>query len=360
MSQDLVLFDLLKSTLALLLGDESHKTNVGENCGHLLTELDERTAQLRSSGISDDLRTSLTHLRTAVVSLRPCIENLKDGARSSAENSTNQNELPEAKSDLTEVSKAKKEVAISETDLLVHDKTKQPCNSQNSDVRLQKEVREMEASNDFKEAMDCFLESKKISAKVFEDDESERETKITATKVRVISEIFGNLANLNGAAEKCMEYIWELNEIFNLQSLKSPFPLWHNVLRSWNLQKFFESPERLGLDSAMHINVVVFRFIKEFTRKPVAMLDWPMIDIAREETYHPILGQQSSRTNTPDPFTIIHDIHPNILLIYSHVSAINCSGEVFAKGVLVADGRQSTGIYFPSTRLSFTIKVKKL
>ena len=349
MSQDLVLFKLLKNTFALLLDDE---TNVCENCDELLKKLDERIALLiHRNRISDDLRTSLTHLRSAVVSLDTCFQNVKDGAHSFAENSSSQNELPEAESDSQEVSKALEKVTISEPDSPVHGKTKQPTNSQNSTkytelrLRLRKEVVEMEASKDFKEAMDCFLESKKMSAKVFAENENERETKITATKVRVISEILGNLTDHASVAKECTDYILQLNIIFNLQSIKSPFPFWHKALRFVNLQTYFESPERVGLASAMHINVVVFRFIKEFTTKPIAMLNWPMIKIARGETHHPILGEQLSKINSPDPFTVVND---NEQRIYPQVSAVNCSGEIFAKGVPVKDGRPTArmGTYY--------------
>ena len=344
MSQDHVLFSLLKATFALLFDNE---TNVGENCDDLLENLDDRIKLLRRSRISDDLHTSLTHLRNAVASLDSCFQNLKDKEESPTSISASSNEQSKTEeSDLQRVSKTSKEVASFKTDSPDQGGTKQPTNSQNSmkyrerQNTLQKEILEIEASKDFKEAMDCFLESKKVSAIVFEN-ENGRETKITATKVRVISEIFVNLTDNACAARNCLDYILELNGIFNLQGIKSPFPFWHKALKFVNMQSYFESPERVGLDSAMRIHIVVFRFIKEFSTKPIIMLNWPMINTAREETYHPILGEQLSKTNAPDPFTAInHDeqwIDPQAL-------AVNCSGEIFAKGVPVKDEKISAPI----------------
>jgi hypothetical protein len=181
-----------------------------------------------------------------------------------------------------------------------------------------------------------FIDSKKISAKVFEE-ESERETKITATKIRIVSEILGNLTNLRDATMKCTEYISELHGTFNLQS-GSPFPTWYKALSYIKLEKIFKS-QAMKLDSAMRINAVVFRFIKEFIRKPVAMLNWTTINIAREElryqkTHHPILGEQPPKGNKPDPFTAIEEED-----IDSQVSAVNCSGEV-----VIATKNSSIGI----------------
>jgi hypothetical protein len=89
------------------------------------------------------------------------------------------------------------------------------------------------------------------------------------------------------------------------------------------------------------------------------MLNWTTIDITREttrvdtpqdserleqfiykKTHHPILGEQPPKTNNPDPFTAIDE---DELCVEPQVSAVNCSGEVFAKEVPV-DENPPTGI----------------
>ena len=273
------------------------------------------------------------------MSLGDCFKNLKQAEASS----TKQNELPEAESDLRGVATAQSETDttnILSEEPVVH-KMKQPCDPPDptytaKHAELQKEVQRMETCEDFKSVIESFLKSKELSEKVFEN-EAEKEAKIMAVKIRIVSEILGNLTNLAYAAKKCMEYISDLNKIFNLESLRSPFPTWHKALKYVNLQKLFESPERIGLDSAMHANVVVFRLIKELIKKPVAMLHWPTIKIAGEQSHHAILGKQPPKVNTPDPFTAINH---NKLWIQPDVSSVNCRGEVFVKGAPVKGENQ--------------------
>ena len=332
-NREIVLDSLVKSTFALLLDD----ANTGENREHLnlVEKLEERIELLRArrNGINNELLTSLKHLKSAVVFLRICFEDLEEWAGSSAENSTSQNELPHDES------------ARLETDDYSGTETEHshfPNDSQSRQLytpkhtQLQEEVLQIQSTSAFLEAKKLFIDSKKISAKVFEK-ESERETKITATKIRIVSEILGNLTNLRDATMKCTEYISELHGIFNLQS-GSPFPTWYKALSYIKLEKIFKS-QAMKLDSAMHINAVVFRFIKEFIRKPVAMLNWTTINIAREElryqkTHHPILGEQPPKGNKPDPFTAIEEED-----IDSQVSVVNCSGEV-----VIATKNSSIGI----------------
>ena len=344
--------NLLNTTFALLLDEE---TSVGDDCEQLdlVENLTERIKELRSKAISDDLHSSLLHIKGAIVSLRDCSKDPKQTGTSS----NNQNE---AESDLKEAATAQSETDTTNTlfeEAVVHEKMKRPCDQLDptytrKHAELQKEVDAMKTCDNFKLAIEHFLKSNELSEKVFEN-EADRETKIIAVQVRIVSEILGNLTNLAYAAKKCMEYVSDLNKIFNLQGLKSLFPTWQKILGRVNLQKLFESPERSGLDSAMHTNVVVFRFIKEFIRKPVAMLHWPTIKIAGEQSHHAILGEQPAKVKTPDPFIAIKH---SKLWINPVVSSVNCRGEVFAKGVPVKNEKPVAPrgmINFPSI-LDFT------
>ena len=348
---------LLNTTLALLLDKE---TSVSDDCEYsdlrdLIKQLNIRIEKFQSDDIyTDDLYSSLLQIKSAVVSLGDCFKNLKQAETSS----TKQNELPEAESDLRGVATAQSETDttnILSEEPVVH-KMKQPCDPPDptytaKHADLQKEVQRMKTCDDFKSAIECFLKSKELSERVFKN-EVDREAKIIAVKVRIVGEIFGNLTNLAYAAKKCMEYISDLNKIFNLENLRSSFPTWHKVLKYVNLQKLFESPERIGLDSAMHINVVVFRLIKEFIKKPVAMLHWPTIKIAGEQSHHAILGEQPLKFSTPDPFTAINH---SKLWINPDVSTVNCRGDVFAEGVPVKGGKEAARrgmINFPSLHVN--------
>ena len=323
---DTVLYSLVKDTFSLLLdnenrGDESHEEF---NLDKLVTKLDEHTEQLRTRGISNDLLSSLIHLKSALVSLRACFENHDDRSPSPDETeSRNKNELQEAESDLKEDRKMKDQGILYRLQNRLYT---------SRHTHLENEVSQIQFKQEFTEAMKCFSTSKNVSAKVFED-ENKTETKITATKVRVISEILGNLTNLRDAATECLNYISKLHGIFKLQN--SPFPKWRRALSyAKPLEKIFESEDMKCLDSALHINAVVFRFVKEFITKPVAMLDWTTIPIATHERtsqkiLHPLLGTQPSRTIMPNPFIDIEEGKE----IDSQVCAVNCNGEVFTKEV---------------------------
>ena len=317
---DTVLCALVKDTFSLLLDNDISDENREQlNFDKLVAKLDAHTELLRSRDISNELHTSLTHLKSAVVSLRACFEIPNDGAQCSTENSTNQNELQDAENDLKE-----KEGQVEN-----HEITNE---SQNQDIytsrhtHLQNEVSQIQAKKEFTEAMQCFTISKDVSAKVFKK-EKKTETKITAIKVRVISEILGNLTNLRSAATECMKHISELHGIFKLQNF--PFPKWRRaLLYAKPLEKIFESQDIKCLNSVVHIDAVVFRFIKEFMTKPVPMLQWTTISFS-QKILHPLLGTPlTPRTIKPDLF-----IDMEGKKIDSQVCALNCNGEIFTKEI---------------------------
>ena len=329
-SQDAVLYKLVKAAFSLLLDNENRDENCEQlNLVSLVKKLDEHIDLLRTRDISNELLTSLTHLKSAVVKLRDCssyLKKRKDETQSSVEN-FNQNQLPEGKNGL----------AMEENQEISNESQNQLYTSRHA--RLKIEVSYIKSKKEFEEAMKYFSESNVIAAKVF-GNEKDRETKITATQVRVISKILGNLTNLRGAATECIQYIAELHGIFNIQ--KSPFPTWRRALSYVKLEKCVESEEMKGLDTTMHINTVLFRFIKNFITEQVTMLNWTTIQIARDvlrfqKIHHPLLGKQPPKTKKPDPFIYLMEEDE----INSQVSAVNCNGEIFAKEMSTTDESSS-------------------
>ena len=208
------LYKVFESIVALFVDNETNAVDEDYTYLQLSRKLQDHINSLcesrGKSGISDDLRTSLRHLSSAVVSLRTCFGNPADGSQTE-KNSTSKNELPKAESTIKDTSEddTTELPMTSETEHLVHENTK----------KLENEILKFKASGkDFEEAMTSFAGSKDRSSKVFTTaDESERETKVIATKVRVICEILENLTNLTGAAEQCVKYISELQNIFSLK-----------------------------------------------------------------------------------------------------------------------------------------------
>ena len=295
MAKNVVLYRLVKNTFALLLGNEY----VGENCEFLVRKLDARIQKLRRYGISNELFTSLSNLKAAFVSLRACFKSLHD-------------QICEFKDPLKQanISNGVSKLNHSNTDY----------------AKLHRELLEIKECDKFKQAMEYFLQSNTLSGMVCEKKAKE-EIKITATKVLVISEILGNLTNLSDAADRCKRYISQLHDLKTLTQHKYSFSKLKSVLKV-NLLDF---PEKEGMKSVMHINVVVFRLMKEFTGKPVVMLDWPMIRGQEPSEFHPIFGELPEEIDPPDPFTYITDASTSKVQIDSCITAINCSGDIYAK-----------------------------
>ena len=272
-----VLKSLIKSTLSLLLND----VNTRVNCEQLdiVKELDERIERLRHNRQrnSNQLLTSLMDIKSAVIDLNTGTENVSYEGRDSEENVTGETDSPDHPN--TEAVHGQDDLQ-SQLYTEVH-------------VQLQREVSQIKLSPKFEKAMNNLKDSKELSAEVF-NNENDRETKITATKIRVVSEILGNPANLKEAAEKCEEYISELHKTFKIPGF--PFPTWYKALSYVKLDKIFESQEMKGLDSAMHISAVVFRFKKKFIKAPIVMLNWSTIDIATPT--RPEGGENSERRET--------------------------------------------------------------
>ena len=306
MSHGIVLCRLIKRTFALLLGN----VELNEIINKLNVYIDEHS--------SPGLETCLDHLKNGSVSLLACQQKLKDrGKTRFADDSNNECELLKETRSNSEVSEP--EIGNNNTEIQhqIRDKAQQPNDSKHNGrssfspnhARLQEELQIIMETDEFRKAVNDFKKVNESLAEIFKDNEkgqTEMTLKITATKVRVISEILGNLTNLTDAVENCEQHILKLHESFNVHG-------------------------DVDVNSIMLINMVVFRILKDFTTKPLAMLDWPMIDGQKPEKFHPILGGLPTTIGRPDPFTYISDINENKVQIDSCIAAINCSGDIFAK-----------------------------
>ena len=155
--------------------------------------------------------------------------------------------------------------------------------------------------------------------------------KIAATKVRVITEILGNLEDLSVASKSCRKIILDLHE---LQEIRSLFMGAQPVNTTWPKFKMFRSKSVQATEEAIisvvNISKVMFNFTNKFLRTPVAIFDWPVIKEGENpRTFHPIMGRQPIDTTMirmPDTST---RVETNGLKINAGISAINCKGEVF-------------------------------
>ena len=307
MSKGNVLYSILKRIFALLLANE----DLGDNCEFLVQKLDARIQQIRRHSISNELLTSLSNLKGAVVCLRASLKLF----------TSNTAKAPQQAKETDEFTKPTNQTTCTERTNKRED-GKHLLLSCPKDAELQKELEVIQDSDKFKQAVKYFRQSSTFSEKAFKKDEGK--IKITATKVRVISEILGNLTNFSATVTNCSTYISELHHETTSNLHESFLTKFKNSLENF-LFNFLEN------DGVMHINVVVFRFMKEFLGKPLAMLDWPMINGHGPEKHHPILGELPSIFDPPDPFTYITGIDRKNVQIESSISAINCTGDIFAK-----------------------------
>ena len=297
MSQDIVLYTVLEKTFAVLLGN----VELGDNCIRLVSLLNKRNDQIRKD--SDFSGTSLDHLVSGTRSLLRSFDTLKDSSETQlAEDSINgEISKPEAGNTSTEM----------DDDVKTRDKAKQSNGSKvynerlpfmSKGEKLHTELQLIKDGDTFKKAMSDFRKVNESAVAVLEDNERDLNLKITAAQLSVISKILGNLTHLNDAMNNCMKYILRLHQSLSIQ------------------------------DTSMKM-YTLFCFMKEFTGKPVAMLDWPMISGRGDEKHHPILGElpTTSVYEPPDPFTYITGLHTKKVQIESSISAINCAGDIFAK-----------------------------
>ena len=309
----IVLRNFTKRTFALLLGNVS--------IGKLIEKLDLYINDHPIRG----LQTSFEHLKNGCVSLLTCCEKLGEAKTEEL--------FVDEKSELGKQTCSDRDVSKSEisctsnaqAQFQLTDKEKQPNDSKDyerslsspSHARLQKELQLIKESDQFKKAAIYFKKANDSLKGIFKDKDKTQNDLIITTKVLIISEILGDLTNLTDAIETCEQHILKLHESLNAHS---------------DMTVIFQF--------VMAINMKVFNYMREFTGKPVVMLDWPMIHGEKQKKFHPILGGSPERISNPpdiDPFTHFTDASKNKVEINSCIAAINCSGEIFARAKASSD-----------------------
>lgn len=204
--------------------------------------------------------------------------------------------------------------------------------------KLERELREIKskakAKEKFEFARENFRKCKEELTKICENESLTLQERITAIKIRVITEILGNLEDLTVAAKNCREIISELHESPGIRSLFRAVQPVNTTRAKFKMfgSKSVQSEETKNISSVININEAVFNFRKKFLRETVAIFDWPCIkENENPPTFHPIIGQSPMKIdrampNMPDSST---QVETNGLAINARISAISCKGEVF-------------------------------
>ncbi len=240
--------------------------------------------------------------------------------------------------------------------------------------KLERELREIKSKAKAKEKFELARENyRKCNTECTNICENEHLTlheRITATKVRVITEILVNLENLTVATENCRKIILELHESQEIQSLFNAVQPVNttrvNFIKMF-VSKSVQSEETKNIISVINISKAVFNFRKKFLRETVAIFDLPVIkENENPRTFHPIIGQppltiDRTMLSMPDSST---RVETNGLEINARISAISCKEEVFVvakhKEKSSAIVRIVDGVVFPFWRLQNDKNASKL
>ena len=286
------LLSLLSPNIGKSLIEGQTANEAKDYCHQLATSLDECKLEH-----ADNLQNALTFLRTAISDLAVCYENLEgnDGPGTNLVDDANNDHL------------------ISYTP---------------EGLKLERELREINADEKAKEKLEMVTKNFRKSAKecktICENKPLSLQERITATKVRVITSILGNLHDLNVAYENCREVILELHTIQEIRSLFS------HMMRA-KLKWIVSKSDAEQIASTINLNKAVLGFRRKFLTNPVAIFDWPVFkEEENPQTFHPIIGQPPAAYRTmldmPDPCI---SVETNGAELNARISAVNCKGEVF-------------------------------
>ena len=180
------------------------------------------------------------------------------------------------------------------------------------------------ANNRYDLAEEAFKSAARDAGKAFWNDGLDIKDRILACKVRIASEILGNLADPDLAASDCVRYLKELHEQPSIVEL-------FNEQTNGGVKRRISSTKRRELiESIIMINISLLHFILNFANKEknsFATFDsWPLI-ISDTTVYHPLYYEISTdimRQVTP-PWCI----STNCLLDHNTgLSAVNSKGDL--------------------------------
>ena len=160
----------------------------------------------------------------------------------------------------------------------------------------------------FTSAIELFKEANTKATEAFHNEALSIEDRILAAKIRVQSRLLSSLENPSLASQPCKLY---LEELHGLPSIVKDFRkhLEGGMVSVFNAKKRGE----LVL-SVSAINLVVFKFLKSFTKDPINLYDWPNLT-SDDWTYNPLIPDkticielQSAGIEFPNLFVCEEDV----------------------------------------------------
>ena len=138
----------------------------------------------------------------------------------------------------------------------------------------------------FTSAIELFKEANTKATEAFHNEALSVEDRILAAKLRAQSRLLLSLENPSLASQSCRLY---LEELHGLAPIVKDF---RSYLERGVASVFNKEKRRELVLSVSAINVVVFKFLKSFTKGPVNLYDWPTIT-SDDWTYNPLIPDKT-------------------------------------------------------------------
>ena len=135
----------------------------------------------------------------------------------------------------------------------------------------------------FMSAMNLFDQANILATNAFHNEALAFEDRIMAAKLRLQSRLFYCLENPSLASQSCRLY---LEELHGISPIAQDF---RNYLEGGMASIFNTDKRRKLVLSVSVINLVVFKFLKSFTKNPINLYDWPNLTIKDDWSYNPLI-----------------------------------------------------------------------
>ena len=148
----------------------------------------------------------------------------------------------------------------------------------------------IESNERFDKAQKSFQEASFKANEAFHNTSLSTEERILASKVRLASGILEHLEDPEIATSDCLQYLKELHD---MPAIKEIF----SVYVQGTVKSLFKKDSRKEIvESVRMINLTLADFISKFTKRRMAVFDWPTIECGKT-VVHPIYCKDEGPTN---------------------------------------------------------------
>ena len=157
-----------------------------------------------------------------------------------------------------------------------------------SALKLAQVIDELKRSSGdhFTSAIELFKEANTKATEAFHNEALSIEDRILAAKIRVQSRLLSSLENPCLASQPCRLY---LEELHGLAPIVKDF---QKHLERGKVSVLNSEKRRELVLSVSAINLVVFKFLKSFTKDPINLYDWPNLT-SDDWTYNPLIPDKT-------------------------------------------------------------------